>query len=137
MKAFYILLFIPFTLDKPSTPENLSMSDITRESVSLKWDEPRGDIGAGITGYVIEKRDVRRNIWTTAGTVGPDQTSYTVNKLMEGSDYLFRVAAENQLGTGDFVELREPITVELPYCKYFWYTILINLSHNYEFTALS
>ena len=103
---------------KPSAPENLCVTSVERESVSLSWEEPSSDGGAKIKGYVIEKRDARRNIWTTAGTVGPDERAFTIGHLMEGSDYYFRVAAENQTGTGDFIEMKEPVTAELPYCKF-------------------
>jgi len=34
----------------------------------------------------------------------------TASKLSEGTEYLFRVAAQNVVGVGDFVELQKPAT---------------------------
>ncbi len=37
------------------------------------------------------------------------------DKLQEGNKYFFRVAAENQYGVSDWVEIPEPITAKNPY----------------------
>ena len=39
------------------------------------------------------------------------------DKLQEGNQYIFRVAAENQSGLSDYVEIPEPITAKNPFSK--------------------
>ena len=64
------------------------------------------------------------------------------DKLQEGNQYIFRVAAENQSGLSDYVEIPEPITAKnpfskLPFSRYYLnqslsqlITILINRLHS-------
>lgn len=66
------------------------------------------DGGSPITNYVVEKRDVRRKTWQTVDTTVKD-LKYTVTPLNEGSLYVFRVAAENAVGMGEFCELEDAV----------------------------
>ena len=50
------------------------------------------------------------------GAVSADSYKYKAGKLLEGSDYCFRVAAENSVGTGAFATT-ESITAKLPFGK--------------------
>ena len=68
-----------------------------------------------MSGYVIERQDVRRGGWTTLATVDPLTHSYKVQKLLEGQEYHFRVLAENQVGVGTAFETQQPIEVRSPY----------------------
>ncbi len=38
-----------------------------------------------------------------------------VTKLFEGSEYDFRVAAENKIGVSDFVQTSEPVRAKMPF----------------------
>ncbi len=106
-----------FISDKPSSPHNLHVTKVYNDYVSLGWEEPEADGGAPISGYVIEKKDVKQNSWINAGHIRADDLKFTVKKLFEGTQYLFRVAAENKIGVGDFVELENPVTAKLPFGK--------------------
>jgi len=44
-------------------------------------------------------------------------TDFEVQGLTEHKDYLFRVAAANANGTGDWVEMPSPITAKMPFGK--------------------
>lgn len=57
---------------------------------------------------MVEKRDVRRKNWQAVDTT-VKELKYTVSPLNEGSLYVFRVAAENAVGTGDFCELEDAV----------------------------
>jgi len=101
--------------DAPAAPENLRVTDQHKEYVCLAWDVPVSDGGAPITAYVIEKRDASRTLWTGAGRVGGSTLKGKVGKLFEGSEYMFRVAAENAIGQGEFTQLKNSVTAKLPF----------------------
>ena len=100
----------------------------SRESVSLQWGPPEDDGGSPITQYVVEKREALRMSWSRAEKVPGDITKATVRNLVEGSDFLFRVAAVNREGTSEFLEMERPIKVKSPYCKLWFPGIVLN--HN-------
>ena len=54
-------------------------------------------------------------MWIVAGTVDADEFSFRCTKLFQGNKYLFRVTAENRVGSGDAAELSEPVIAKLPY----------------------
>ena len=97
-------------LDKPDAPENLTLKDSTESSVTLKWEVPPSDGGAPITQYVVERREPSKRAWTAAGTAPADRLELTVNGLVEGQAYSFRVAAENSCGVGEFAEMQKPVS---------------------------
>ncbi len=45
-------------------------------------------------------------------------SDYKVQNLVEGKAYLFRVAAENEVGQGPFTETPEPITAKSAFGKH-------------------
>ena len=68
-----------------------------------------------ITGYVIERKEVSRGGWTTAGMTDSYSTSIKVSKLLEGNSYDFRVMAENKVGTGPPLETTQTVEVKSPF----------------------
>ena len=62
-------------------PRNLDIVDYDQESADLKWDAPRDDGGAEITGYLIEKKDKYGN-WVRAHEVPGTQLKCTVPNLV-------------------------------------------------------
>ena len=91
------------------------MTNVYKDRITIAWETPKDDGGSEITGYVIEKRDARRTMWSDAGTCGADTLKSVISKLSEGNDYFFRVAAQNKIGTSDFTELPEAVTAKLPF----------------------
>ena len=105
-------------LDRPSPPQELKVVAMTAESGDITWAVPEDDGGSPITRYIIEKKDVSRKSWSEAGKVDADTLEFTVPKLLEGQQYLFRVSAENQYGISEPVTLGEPVTAKNPYSEY-------------------
>lgn len=103
------------------------MTDVTKESVGLQWEEPESNGGNEIQNYIVEKRDVTKTNWLPVTTVTGDNLSCTATKLFEGTQYLFRVSAENKVGTGPATELSEPVTASLPYGKDFNFCSIFSL----------
>lgn len=104
-------VLINFFKDKPKAPKGpLRFDEIEETSVGFSWQAPEDDGGKPIKNYIIQRREISKNIWTTAATLGADDTSVHLTKLREGQTYTFRVAAENEIGVGVFLESIEPIT---------------------------
>ncbi len=54
--------------------------------------------------------------WVDMGKT--EDLKMVADKLQEGNKYFFRVAAENQYGVSDWVEIPEPTTAKNPYGMY-------------------
>ena len=112
-----ILIKSPFGV--PSSPVGpMEVKDITKDSVTLSWQPPTSDGGTPITGYVVEHRDKRRQAWIKDATVDKDTTTFTVNKLLEDNEYIFRVTAENAEGQSSPLESSEAIAPTAPISKF-------------------
>lgn len=111
--------FLPlwFLLDKPSPPRDLLVSEVTSESAYLTWKAPEDSGGAVISHYVVEKKDVAAEQWVPVCAANK-KLSLMALYLMEGIQYLFRVAAENQFGRSDYVVTKTPIKAVDPLCQY-------------------
>lgn len=101
--------------DKPSAPRDLVTSGVTESTVSLTWQTPEDDGGCEVTGYVVEMREASKRSWKPSGTT--QELSLTVDQLKEGRKYYFQVAAQNEVGTGPFVELSKAAVPKSDYGK--------------------
>ncbi|KAL8579176.1 hypothetical protein ACOMHN_010760 [Nucella lapillus] len=86
-----------FAAGAPNTP---SVDKITKNSVDLSWTRPSSDGGAKLTGYVVERKKKGED-WVECAHVAPTSTSTTVQGLLEGQEYQFRIRADNAAGPGD------------------------------------
>lgn len=91
--------FLVTVTDRPSPPGKVIISMSIGKSVSLKWTAPDDDGGCKIGNYVVEYFRVGWNVWLKAATTR--QLSATLNDLIEGSEYKFRVKAESPYGMSD------------------------------------
>lgn len=99
-------------LEVPSAPQGLKVTSINKESISVEWSKPKSDGGSAITAYTVERQDMKRSTWVTAGSCSDEKLSFTVKKLVEGNEYNIRVSAENDIGVGPSTELDKPITAK-------------------------
>uniref|UniRef100_A0A3Q1F2M7 Titin n=1 Tax=Acanthochromis polyacanthus TaxID=80966 RepID=A0A3Q1F2M7_9TELE len=97
-------------LDTPGAPLNLTVKDITRQSVTLTWEPPLIDGGARIKNYLVEKRESTRKVYSNVDNKCT-KTSYRITGLTEGTIYYFRVLAENEFGS-DPRPLAAPVTAK-------------------------
>ncbi|CAH1785276.1 unnamed protein product [Owenia fusiformis] len=104
-------------LDKPGAPEGpLNVSDVTADSAKLTWKEPEDDGGAELTGYIVEKMEEGSGFWEKVpGIITPDKTSKTVDDLVEGKKYKFRVKAENMYGKSPALETTKDTLAKHPF----------------------
>ncbi len=101
-----------FVSDVPGVPTNLQATNVTQDTATLTWHKPRHDGGAKIRNYIIERRDTTRHTWSHLAVVDAHKTSYLATGLRDGSDYYFRVFAENDMGVGEACEMLRPITTQ-------------------------
>lgn len=87
---------------KPVGP--VKFSQILADSVTLSWSPPKKDGGSKITGYAVELSSDGGKTWSAVDTVDAKTTSLVAKGLKEGQKYLFRVAAVNSVGKGDYLE---------------------------------
>jgi titin len=111
------------SIDVPDKPESVEITDVQKSSVKLQWIPPTNDGGSPITGYLIEKRDMKRPTWTNAGKAPKDATEFVVDKLLEGTEYMFRVIAENKKGPSKPCETTAPVVPKSPYGRQSLYLV--------------
>ena len=94
----------------PERPEELEVTAISKESVTVAWRPPKYDGGCEVTSYVLEARLLGKDHFSR---VGADATlmerTFTHAGLKEGSSYEFRAAAVNQVGQGRFSFATKPV----------------------------
>ena len=93
------------------------MTAISQDSVSLTWNYHDIDKSM-VTSYRIERRQVTHSRWEVVDTVDASCSNYTVRKLKPGTDYFFRVVAENTAGASAPLSLERSVVPRSAYCKY-------------------
>lgn len=89
----------PFTV--PSQPGIPEPNDWSANHIELIWKEPASNGGSPITGYVVEKKDKYSPMWEKALETSSNTPLATVNGLIEGNEYQFRVIALNKAGASE------------------------------------
>lgn len=103
----------PAVLAAPTRPRGVP-SD---RSVALEWGSPVGAAVAGIDGYRIQASDDNGVTWQTViADSGSALTRATIPGLTNGTAYVFRVAAMNNAGIGEYSTTSDPVepTASLP-----------------------
>jgi titin len=103
-----VTLTVFLSLDKPSKPLDLKPKEVTETAVTLTWSPPEDDGGAEITGYVLERREVNKRTWTKVTKLA--ELEFNDEGLTTGINYVYRVAAENEVGVGEFFEMDKAVT---------------------------
>ena len=93
----------------PSVPRDFRATEITSTSATLEWKAPEKDGGVPVTNYIIERREKTYGSWRPESTIKAPTLTHGLKRLMEGTDYYFRICAENAEGKGPWVELEEPV----------------------------
>uniref|UniRef100_A0A3Q2CRG7 Titin n=1 Tax=Cyprinodon variegatus TaxID=28743 RepID=A0A3Q2CRG7_CYPVA len=100
-------------LDKPGPPSNIRVDEVSADFISLSWDAPTYDGGCQINNYVVEKRDTTSTTWQiVSATVA--RTSIKVSRLNQGTEYQFRIAAENRYGKSHAID-SAPVVAQYPF----------------------
>lgn len=79
-----------FTMsDVPFAPTTLTATTLSSTSISLQWN----DTNSFETNYYVERSIHNNTSFTQIAVLPPNTTSYTVNGLLAGTTYYFRVRA--------------------------------------------
>lgn len=85
----------------PSAPRTLSATPQSGQ-IQLSWLAPTSDGGSTITGYEVEASTDGGFFWFSVLSSTSTASSTTVTGLVNGTSYVFQVAAVNEMGTGTF-----------------------------------
>lgn len=97
--TFCVIKFFP--TDRPGPPVGpVIFDEVTKDHMVISWKPPLDDGGSEITNYIIEKKEVGKDVWMPV-TSASAKTTCKVTKLLEGKDYIFRIHAENLYGISD------------------------------------
>ncbi|XP_061674831.1 LOW QUALITY PROTEIN: titin-like [Syngnathoides biaculeatus] len=103
-------------IGRPSAPEGpLVFEEIQANSVKVSWKVPTDNGGTEILGYIVERREVTRNAWYTVDSKVTDN-QLVVRGLNEGTEYHFKVTAENSFGIGPSLKSEQPLLPKTPLC---------------------
>jgi len=96
----------------PSPPGQPVVIDITGTTCVLRWEPVQDDGGTDVKHYIVEYfRDVW-DVWLKAKTTKECQVS--IEDLIPGSRYKFRIKAENAYGISDESQESDPFDVNQP-----------------------
>ncbi|XP_050098043.1 titin-like isoform X1 [Anopheles aquasalis] len=106
-------------IDKPSKPEGpIIVRELSPEAVVIEWKPPSDDGGLEISQFTIEKcDDANKNAWIKVAEVQKNIKSYCIQKLIDSTQYHFRVIAQNPVGCSEPLEsatVKIQQTIEAP-----------------------
>ncbi|XP_052800015.1 twitchin-like isoform X4 [Mya arenaria] len=96
--------------DPADPPGDPKIIDYDKDYAEIEWTPPENENGAPVDAYLIEYREKGKgdDDWKKGVEVPGDQVKGTVEDLVEGKEYEFRVKAHNKAG------LSEPSMVSPP-----------------------
>ncbi|VDM43005.1 unnamed protein product, partial [Toxocara canis] len=86
--------------DVPSEPRNLSVSNVSANSVLLEWLPPLENNGSPLIEYIVERKMAETGRWRHLAKVKADIESFLADELFSDELYVFRVCAVNEVGEG-------------------------------------
>ncbi|ALC42933.1 CG14964, partial [Drosophila busckii] len=94
-----ITSFLVTVTARPNAPGQPRLNMSFGKSATLSWTAPLDDGGCKIGNYIVEYFRMGWNVWLKAATTRALST--TLHDLIEGSEYKFRVKAENPYGLSE------------------------------------
>lgn len=115
--SFFSYFFFFLISEKPSPPQTIEVTEITKESVSLSWIKPEDDGGSRISSYRVDALENGQDKWVKCGVT--KTVHFVVYDLKEATQYFFRVRAENHAGFSDAKDMILPVTVKDQHGEFF------------------
>lgn len=118
---------LTFTPSAPSTPVNLTTTQVTQTAISLQWNEYSDNESA----IILERRIDTTGVWYALDFLPPSVTEYTDTSLPhEDVTYYYRVALTNAVGVSDYSNeahafpLPEPHASILFFATWLWRSLI-------------
>lgn len=117
------MLITPFVCDviylgPPGAPRGLEVEDVTTRSCVLKWKAPEFDGGSPVSGYYVESSQRSYSTrWSKVNRTAVRQPRLEIKDLIELTEYIFRVTAENDAGLGKPSEPSDVVIPKDPFSK--------------------
>jgi len=90
---------------------------LTSSSCTLAWERPSFDGGSEIKGYYVERSTGYSSRFVKVNRDPINKTQQTYNDLVEGTEYEYRVLAENEAGISKPSETTGVFVAKDPYGK--------------------
>jgi hypothetical protein len=94
------LTFVFLFLDVPGKPGKPELVDSDKDHIKIKWSAPISNGGSPIIGYDVERRDRATGRWVKLNKEPMRHLEYYDDRVQEGHQYEYRVAAVNAAGPG-------------------------------------
>lgn len=101
----------------PGPPGRPIVFDVSRDGMTVAWEPPDEDGGLEVSGYIIERKEVRSDRWIRANKNPVTMTRYRSTGLIEGLEYEHRVTAINARGVGKPSLISKPAVATDPVGK--------------------
>ena len=89
--------------NRPVAPTGLTATEVSETQIDLTWTAPPNDGGSAIIGYTLQYNKTGEIAFGESVTgIEADATSYSHTGLTAGTEYHYRVAAINSIGTGAY-----------------------------------
>ena len=88
----------------------MNIKNIQPDRVTIEWRPPTDTGGLDLNHYTIEKCDPNKKVWMKVADVGPETTSFCIEKLQPDAEYVFRVIARNDVGSSEALD-SEPVKI--------------------------
>nr|XP_020865350.1 myosin-binding protein C, cardiac-type isoform X7 [Phascolarctos cinereus] len=106
-KAILVLQIV----DKPSSPQEVRVTDTWGFNVALEWKPPQDDGNTELWGYTVQKADNKTMEWFTV-LEHYRRTHCVVSELIMGNNYYFRVFSHNMVGASEkAATTKEPVFI--------------------------
>ncbi|XP_047017644.1 myosin binding protein Ca isoform X2 [Ictalurus punctatus] len=87
-------------VEKPGPPVSIVVTDVWGFNAALEWKPPKDNGNSEITGYTIQKADMKTKEWFTVYE-HHRRPSCTISDLVMGNEYTFRIFSENICGLSE------------------------------------
>lgn len=99
-------MFLTAIPGPPSTPW---LSFVSRESLTVCWNEPVNDGGNPVIGYHLQMKERSSLLWQKVNKMPISGNQWRVTNICPGLIYEFKVAAENAAGVGKMSKTSEEV----------------------------